>query len=129
VKVEAIMFAGVAVFFAITTAVYAWFSLEPAGTAALTVSFLMSALIAFFCWTQYVRRGQRPQDRRNVPVHEGAGPLEFFPPRSYYPALTAAATALLGLGVVYGLWLFIIGVGALAPGIAGFVFQHKDRGV
>ncbi|MGP3983141.1 aa3-type cytochrome oxidase subunit IV [Streptomyces sp. KR80] len=127
-KAEALVFAAVAVFFAITTTVYAWFSLEPAGSAALLVSFLMSALISFFCWTQYVRRGRRPQDRSDAAIHEGAGPLEFFSPRSYYPVLTALGTAVIGLGVTYGLWLFILGVGVLAPGIAGFVFQHHDRG-
>jgi hypothetical protein len=32
------------------------------------------------------------------------------------------------LGVVFGLWLFLIGVGLLFPGIVGFVFQYNQRG-
>ncbi|HCA87366.1 MAG TPA: hypothetical protein DEQ61_18965 [Streptomyces sp.] len=126
-KTEAALFTGVAAFFAVVTAVYAWFASEPAGTAVLVVSFVMSSLVAVFLWTQYARHGVRAQDRRHVAVHETAGPLAFFPPRSYYPVLAAAGTALLALGVVYGLWLFLIGVGVLAPGVAGFVFQHNDR--
>ncbi|KAF4409901.1 MULTISPECIES: cytochrome c oxidase subunit 4 [Streptomyces] len=126
-KTEAYLFTGVAVFFAAVTAVYAWGSLEPAGTAVLLVSFLMASLVAAFLWVQWARAGKRPQDTREAPVHEGAGPVDFFSPRSYYPVLTAAGTALLGLGMVYGLWLFLIGIGVVAPGIAGFVFQHNDR--
>jgi Cytochrome c oxidase subunit IV len=126
-KVEAIVFSGVASFFAIVTAGYAPFSDDPAGNAALLVAFLMSSLIAFFLWVQYLRHGARPQDRKDAAVRDGAGPLAFFSPRSYYPVFSAAGTALAGLGVVFGLWLFLIGIGVLAPGIAGFVFQHNDR--
>ncbi|MGH3313387.1 MAG: aa3-type cytochrome oxidase subunit IV [Streptomyces sp.] len=126
-KAEALLFAAMAAFFAVVTTGYAAFHPEPAGTTALLVSFVMSALISLFLWTRYVRHGRRPQDRGNAPVREGAGPLAFFSPRSYYPAVAAAGTALAGLGVVYGLWLFLIGVGVLAPGILGFVFQHNDR--
>lgn len=128
-KLECFLFAGVAVFFGVTAAVYGWTAtLEPAGLAALVVSFLMSTLISFFFWVQYVRRGVRPQDRKEAAVHEGAGPLEFFSPRSYYPFITAVGATLLGLGIVFGLWLFLIGVGVLALGVAGFTFQHNDRG-
>ncbi|AXK33999.1 cytochrome c oxidase subunit 4 [Streptomyces armeniacus] len=127
-KGEALLFAGVALFFAVTAGVYAWFSLEPAGTAALTVSCLMSALVAFFCWIQYARHGSRAQDRKGAAVGETTGHLDFFPPRSYAPVVTALAFAVLATGVVYGLWLFLIGFGLLAPGVAGFTFQYKDRG-
>ncbi|MCB5906234.1 aa3-type cytochrome oxidase subunit IV [Streptomyces pinistramenti] len=127
-KAESFVFAGVTLFFAITATVYGWLAREPAGLAALIVAFLMSALISFFFWTQHVRRGQRLQDRKQVRIEEAAGPLGNFSPRSYYPVLTAAGSALLGLGIVYGLWLFLIGVGVLAAGIAGFTFQHNDLG-
>lgn len=42
--------------------------------------------------------------------------------------MPAAGTALLGLGAVYGLWLFLIGAGVLVPGVLGFVFQCGARG-
>lgn len=124
---ESFLFSGLALFFAITATVYGWFSREPAGLAALIVSFLMSSLIAFFLWIQHVRRGDRPQDRRHAQVHETAGPLAFFPARSYAPPMTAAGAALTGLGVIYGLWLFLIGLGLLGAGVAGFLFQYTDR--
>jgi hypothetical protein len=127
VRTEAYLFSGTAGFFAATASVYGWFSDDPAGTAALIVSFLMSSLIAFFLFTQYRRRGRRPQDRREAEMAEGAGPLEFFPPGSPWPVTAAAGFTLASLGVVYGLWLFLIGIGLLAPAVFGFVFQYVGR--
>ncbi|SCK18872.1 cytochrome c oxidase subunit 4 [Streptomyces sp. WMMB 322] len=126
-KVEALIFTGVAAFFAVVSACYIPFSEDAAGNTALLVSFLMSALIAVFLWVQYARNVGGPQGRKDADVHEGAGPLAFFSPRSYYPVFTALGTAVAGLGVIFGLWLFLIGIGITAPGVAGFVFQHNDR--
>ncbi|MDH6125066.1 cytochrome c oxidase subunit 4 [Kitasatospora sp. GP82] len=126
-RAEACLFSGVAVFFALTASTYGWFALEPAGTVALTVSFLMSALVAAFLWVQHARRGERLQDRTDVAVVEGTGPLDFFAPRSAYPVLTATGVAVFALGVVYGLWLALIGIGVLIPGVGGFVFEYGQR--
>ncbi|MFG2874125.1 cytochrome c oxidase subunit 4 [Streptomyces sp. NPDC048337] len=126
-RAEAWMFSGVAVFFVVTGAVYARYSTDPAGIAALAVSFLMSALIAAFLWRQYHRGGDRPEDRKGAQVSEGADRRFSFPARSYAPVITAVGAALIGLGVVQGLWLALIGFGVLAPGVFGFVFGTGDR--
>lgn len=127
-KVEALLFAGVAVFFGGTAVLYGLWSNDPAGTAALVVAFAMAALVSFFCAVQYRRKGRRPQDRTDAEVADGAGPVEFFPDQSPWPVVTALGFAVAATGVVYGLWLFLIGVGVLARGVAGFVFQYARRG-
>jgi hypothetical protein len=127
VKTEARLFTGVAVFFAVTGAGYGWRSHEPAGTAVLTVAFLMSSLVAFFLHVQYRRRGLRAQDREDAEVADTAGPLDFFPPHSPWPIVIAAGSVLLALGIVYGLWLALLGFGVLAPGVYGMVFQYARR--
>ncbi len=127
-KVEALLFGGVALFFAGCASLYGAWSREPAGTAVLIVAFGMAALVSFFCAVQYKRRGRRPQDRRDAEVVDAAGPLEFFPPHSPWPVVTALGFSVACLGVVYGLWLFLIGVGVLARGVFGLVFQYPTRG-
>ena len=127
-RTEAYLFTGVALFFGVNAVGYGWYSSEPAGTAALAVAALMASVIAFFCVTHYRRHGPRPQDRGDAEVADTAGPLEFFPPHSPWPVITAAAVTAMALGVVYGLWLFIIGFGLLAPAVFGFVFQYAGRG-
>src|SRR5262249_32008064 len=96
-RAEAFLFAGVAVFFAVTAACYGHYADDPAGTAVLPVCFLMSALVTVFLWIQHLRRGDRPQDRGDAVIADGAGPVDFFPPRSGYPALTALGVSVLAL--------------------------------
>ncbi|MEU9396715.1 cytochrome c oxidase subunit 4 [Streptomyces sp. NPDC048324] len=128
-KVEAVLFGGVAVFFGGSAALYGWWSGgDPAGTAALVIAFLMAALVSFFCAVQYRRRGRRPQDRPEAEVADAAGPVEFFPAASPWPLVTALGFAITCTGVVYGLWLFLIGFGVLARGVVGMVFQYANRG-
>ncbi|WP_425246448.1 cytochrome c oxidase subunit 4 [Streptomyces sp. NEAU-NA10] len=127
-KIEARLFTGVAVFFAVTAVGYGWRSREPAGTAVLVVACLMAALVAFFLYVQYRKRGRRPQDRLDAEVAETAGPLEFFPPRSPWPITIALGAIVLALGVVFGLWLALLGLGILGHGVFGMVFQYAGRG-
>lgn len=126
-RTESRLFMGVAVFFLVTAVGYGWRSQEPAGTAVLTVAFLMAALVAFFLNTQYRRRGLRAQDRRDAEIIDSAGPLDFFSPHSPWPIVVALGSVLLALGIVYGLWLALLGMGVLAPGVFGLVFQYAGR--
>jgi hypothetical protein len=128
-KIESWLFTGVSLFFLVDTVGYAWGSgQEPAGTAALAVACAMSAVIAFFLWQVRLRKGSRPEDDKDAEVIERAGPVDFFPARSPYPLVTAAGAVLCALGVVFGLWLFLLGLGTLASGAGGMVFQYVHRG-
>lgn len=128
-KTEAFLFGGVAAFFLVTGVGYGWWSdLEPAGTAALAVAFLMSSLICFFFTQNYRRKGARPEDDRQGVILDRSGPVDFFPPRSPYPVVTGLGAAVTGLGIVYGLWLFLIGFGVIVAGVGGLVFQYAHRG-
>ncbi|GHF94271.1 aa3-type cytochrome oxidase subunit IV [Streptomyces thermodiastaticus] len=124
---EAYLFAGVAVFFLLTDVSYIWFAREPAGIAALTVSCFMAAVIAFFCAVNHRRRGTRPEDRPAGEIRERKGHVGFFPPYSAHPVVTAAGVTLCAVGVVYGVWLFAIGVGVVAAGVIGMVLAYAGR--
>ncbi|UZJ32805.1 cytochrome c oxidase subunit 4 [Streptomyces endophytica] len=126
-KAEAYLFAGVALFFLLTDAVYIWFAREPAGIAALTVSCFMAVVISFFCVVNYRRKGERPEDRQESEIHERSGPLDFFPPHSGYPIVVALGVALSGLGLVYAVWLLLIGLGVTVSAIFGMVFEFARR--
>ncbi|MGX4694048.1 aa3-type cytochrome oxidase subunit IV [Streptomyces sp. JNUCC 63] len=127
-RTEARLFIGVAVFFGVAAVGHGWWSrTEPAGTAALAVTGLMAALVAFFLYAQARRRGPRAQDRSDTEVVDTAGPLDFFSPHSPWPITVASGAVLLALGVVFGLWLALIGFGLLGYGVLGLVFQHAGR--
>ncbi|MGW5258376.1 aa3-type cytochrome oxidase subunit IV [Streptomyces sp. NPDC004012] len=92
-KIEALLFGGVALFFAGSAALYAAWSGDPAGTAVLIVAFGMAGVISFFCAVQYRRRGRRPQDRTDAEVADAVGHLEFFPPHSPWLYRTRKSSA------------------------------------
>jgi membrane protein implicated in regulation of membrane protease activity len=128
VRTEARLFTGVALFFAATAMLYGWWSAEPAGTAALTVAFLMASLVAFFFRVQHHKRGPRAQDLDDAEVADSAGPLDFFPPHSPWPITIALGAVVIAFGIVFGLWLALIGFGVLALAVFGLVFQYAGRG-
>lgn len=128
-RTEAAIFGGVAAFFLVTGVGYGvWSGPEPAGTAALTIAFLMASVISFFFTVTYRRDGRRPEDERAGEIADRAGPVDFFPARSAYPPVTALGAAISVLGVVYAFWLFLVGFGVLAAGVGGLVFQYVRRG-
>ncbi|MFC9283718.1 cytochrome c oxidase subunit 4 [Streptomyces collinus] len=126
-KAEAMLFGGVALFFWAAAALYGVWSGEAAGATALVVAGGMAGVIGFFFQVQYRRRGSRPQDRTDADVAEAAGPVAFFPDESPFPIVTALGFALTATGVVFGLWLFLIGSVVLARGVYGMVFQYARR--
>ncbi|MFF9151400.1 cytochrome c oxidase subunit 4 [Streptomyces sp. NPDC014846] len=126
-RAEAMLFGAVALFFGGSAALYGVWSGDATGTTALVVACGMAALVGFFCLIQHRRRGLRPQDRTDAEVADAAGPVAFFPDASVWPIVTALGFAVAAGGVVYGLWLFLIGLGVLARGVFGMVFQYARR--
>ncbi|WP_030419172.1 cytochrome c oxidase subunit 4 [Streptomyces sp. SCSIO 75703] len=127
-RTESRLFAGVAAFFATTATGYGWFSAEPAGTVALALACLMASLVSFFLRVQYRKRGSRAQDRGDAEVADAVGPLGFFAPHSPWPITVALGAIVLANGIVFGLWLVLMGFGLLAFAVCGLVFQYADRG-
>ncbi|MFJ8098499.1 aa3-type cytochrome oxidase subunit IV [Streptomyces griseofuscus] len=126
-KSEAYLFAGVAAFFLLSDIAYAWFAREPAGMTALAISFLMASVIAFFSMVNYRRKGARPEDRSDAEIQERSGRVDFFPPHSRHPVVTAVGATVVANGVVYGDWLVLIGLGILGAGVFGMAFQYNTR--
>ena len=123
------MFVGIAVFYAIISAVYWRLSSEIVGTAALTLSTGLAILIAFYFWFTSRRIGLQPQDNEDGEIHEGAGELGFFSPGSWWPLAVAASSIVVGLGLILGWWLTAIGVGLLITAVVGFTFEYSRPGV
>ncbi|MGH3498186.1 MAG: cytochrome c oxidase subunit 4 [Nocardioidaceae bacterium] len=123
-RVEALVMAAVGVFFGVVAPVYWFLSYDPTGTSALVMTTLLAALVAFFLSVVAKQIPDRPEDRSTAEIAEGAGEQGFFPPYSWWPLFCALALAAMVTGVVFGWWLFIIGVGLGALALCGFVFEY-----
>jgi hypothetical protein len=116
------------IFFAIVAPVYWVLTHDYTGTTALTMTFLLTGLLGFYLGVVAKQIPDRPEDRSDGEIAEGAGEQGFFPPYSWWPLACAASLAVVVLGVVIGWWLFIIGAVFLAVMSCGWIFEYY-RGI
>ncbi|MGN6781640.1 MAG: cytochrome c oxidase subunit 4 [Marmoricola sp.] len=123
-KAETWIFVICTVFFALVAPAYWFITNDPTGTSALTMTGLLTLLVAFYLGFHASRMEPRPEDRKDAEVADGAGELGFFPPYSWWPLWCGAALALIVMGVVYGWWLFVIGCVAGVVALQGLIFEY-----
>lgn len=127
-KVEGLLFAGVAIFFAGVDIVYWYTSHDPTGTTALALAVALGFLVGFYLFITGRRTGMRPEDRPNADISEASGEFGFFSPHSWWPLFTAGAIAIVAVGVVFAWWLAILGLMCVVITSLGFVLEYY-RGV
>lgn len=120
------LFAGIAVFYGITTVVYGMWAKEVVGTAALLLSTCLALLIGFYFWFTNRRMGSTlPEDNLEGEIADRAGEQGFFSPHSWWPLMIGLFATLAGLGLILGWWLALIGIGALLISIMGWTMQYE----
>jgi hypothetical protein len=124
VKVEGLLFAFLSAFLLTVTAVYWLLSRDPTGTTALGLSGGLAFIIGYYLTFTARRMEARPEDRADAEISEGAGEMGFFSPHSWWPIITAAAFSLVGMGLIFGPFMLLIGVGAIAVAVVGFTFEY-----
>jgi hypothetical protein len=124
VRVEAWIFGLNAAFFFLVTPIYWWMSEDWTGTSALVMTFGLTLLVTFYLGFTAKRMEPRPEDRVDAEISDGAGELGFFSPHSWWPLFCALALAVCVLGVIFGWWMFIIGVGLGSVTLTGFIFEY-----
>ncbi len=122
-KAEALVFGVNAAFFTLVAPSYWLFTEDPTGTSALVMTAGLALLVTFYIGFHANRMDPRPEDLKEAEVVDGAGELGFFPASSWWPLWCGAALGVCVLGVVFGWWLFIIGVGAGSVALNGWVFE------
>jgi amino acid transporter len=123
VRIEARIFIILTIFFLVVTPIYWFISHEITGTVALILTFFLCLMLALFLSLVARRIDERPEDRKDGEIAEGAGELGFFPPRSIWPLACAAVLVLVALGPVFGWWLLFLGGALGAVTLTGWVYE------
>lgn len=123
-RAEAIVFAAMAAFFLIVTPIYWFASYDPAGTAGLTLTFFLSLLVTGYLSLIAKRIDDRPEDKDEGEIVEGAGEVGFFSPHSIWPLFCALSLCFAFLGVVVGWWLTIIAGAVGMVSLTGLIYQY-----
>ena len=123
-KVEGLLFALLALFFAVTSGLYWVLSHDPTGFACLLLSGGFAFIVGYYLLFTARRLEARPEDRLDAEISEGSGEMGFFSPHSWWPIATAGAFTLTTLGLVFGPFMILIGFGAVVITVAGFLFEY-----
>src|SRR5215218_10145300 len=119
-KHEAWIFGLSTIFFVIVSPAYWLITKDWTGSSALVMTTLLVAMITLYLGFHASKMDPRPEDLKDAEIADGAGELGFFPPYSWWPLWCALGLAVVVLGVVFGWWLFIIGVGGGSIALIGW---------
>lgn len=124
-KIESQMFVLIAVFLYVTGIVYGVWSREPVGTVGLVLSGTFCLMIGGYCGFIARRIDDRPEDRGDAEVADGAGELGFFSPRSYWPFTMGLCVFVFAIGAAFWqAWVMMLGGVLLIFAVGGLLFEY-----
>jgi hypothetical protein len=118
------------VFMGVLAVIYWFTSYEDAGATMLLLAAGMYAIICGYLYLQSRRlrhRRPRPEDLEDPPAAEGDVEIGFFPAASVWPAALGLGAVNLALGLVFGLWFFVIAGILLFGAIIGYSVEAQAR--
>jgi magnesium-transporting ATPase (P-type) len=124
VRIEGAIFALGAIFFPLTAAAYWYLSRDPIGTTALALSGALAFLVAFYVLYTSKRVYPRPEDRLDANIDEADPEYGFFSPHSWWPLVVGFATVLVVFGLIFAVWLLVLGVVSLLIALVGWLFEY-----
>jgi len=124
VKLESLLFGLGFLFFTLVAGIYWYFSRDEIGTTALALTGALAFLVAFYLWYTSKRVYPRPEDRPDAEIDEADPEYGFFSPHSWWPLPVAGGAAVIALGLIFAVWLLIVGVFILLIGLVGWLFEY-----
>ena len=124
-RIEGRLFLFGFIFFVLTAAAYWYFTAgEPVGTTALALTGALSFLVAFYVLYTARRVYPRPEDRGDAAIEEADPEYGFYSPHSWWPLVVGFACFVMVLGLVFAVWLVVLGTGILFIGLIGWLFEY-----
>jgi hypothetical protein len=84
----------------------------------------MAFLISFYALYTSKRVYPRPEDRLDAEMDEADPEYGFYSPHSWWPLAVALSTVTVVLGLIFAVWLIVLGVAALVLGLVGLLFEY-----
>jgi hypothetical protein len=128
VKIEALFLIGVGVFFGCVAAIYWFLSYDDGGGMMLLGTCLLGMLPGSYYFYWHRRMGDRPEDRPDATIEEGAGVVNSFPGSSIWPFTLGMGAFLLVLSLVFGAWLLPPGIGLILTALIGVTAESRRGG-
>ena len=123
-RIEGALFALGFVFFSAVAGIYWFLSGDEIGTTALALTGALAFLIAFYALYTSQRVYPRPEDRLIAEIDEADPEYGFFSPHSWWPLVVAFAAMLIVFGLIFAVWLIVLGISVLLIGLVGWLFEY-----
>jgi hypothetical protein len=125
VKHESWLLLGLGLFFALTGAVYWFWSHENGGSVMLVASGFLGFLPGsyYLWWSRRMR--PRPSDRSDATIADGAGFIETFPGSSIWPFILGMGAFCIGLSLSFGTWFAVPAIGLVIWALLGAVTESR----
>ena len=123
-KIEGYLFAFIFTFLVLTGSVYLILSGDPSGGVPLFFAAGLGLIIGYYLLYTSRRMEPRPEDRPDAEQEEGAGEVGFFSPHSWWPLWLAISATLMFAGIIFGLWLVLIGGGFGLFALSGLLLEY-----
>ena len=123
-KIEGWVFALGAIFFVPLSAIYWYLSRDPVGTTALALSGGLALIVGFYVLYSSKRVYPRPEDRLDGEIDEADPEYGFFSPHSWWPLFVGLGAFIIALGLIFAVWVIVLGVAALLLAIIGWLFEY-----
>jgi hypothetical protein len=124
VRIEGALFALGFIFYTFLAGVYWYLSRDEIGTTALALTGGMAFLISFYALYTSKRVYPRPEDRLDAEIDEADPEYGFYSPHSWWPLAVAVPTVMIVLGLIFAVWLIVLGVAVLVFGLTGLLFEY-----
>lgn len=126
-KTEGRLFAAGCIFFLPLSAIYWYVSHDPIGTTVLALSGGLAFLVGFYVLYISKRVYPRPEDRGDANIDEADPEYGFFSPHSWWPLVVGIGTFATALGLVFAVWLIVLGASILTLALIGWLFEYYRR--
>lgn len=128
-KLEYKIYGGVGVFFILILIVYFFWSGDGGNSVLLLASGLLGILPGLYIgwWSQ--RMEPRPEDRNDADLRDGSGAIGAFPSHTIWPFVLGMGAFMIGLALVFGVWLAVVGGGFVLAAVINATFESKRGGI
>ena len=123
-KIEGFLFALGSAFYLAIAGIYWYFSRDQIGTTALALTGALAFLVAFYVLYTSKRVYPRPEDRMNAEVDEADPEYGFFSPHSWWPLAIGLSASIIGVGLIFAVWIIVFGVFLLVLSLVGWMFEY-----
>lgn len=124
-KIEGGLFLGGSALYFLVAVIYSVMSGDVVGTTVLALNGGLALIIGTYILLTGKRVGVRPEDREDADITEADPDYGFFSPHSWWPLPVAAGAALTFLGLIFAVWISILGVTLLLWAVFGWLFEYQ----